>query len=129
MAKVICFLLCGFLFLLPSCAKNEPAAQVEKPTSIEGSVNSIRVGGAQGSKPGPTHPEVGVDVLVFQLDGNQVIARVQTNQKGHFEFHLNPGSYQVKTKGGAPPEDKEEKVVVNPGQLTKIDFTFFLNVP
>jgi hypothetical protein len=72
---------------------------------------------------------VGVDVLVFQLDENQVIARVQTNQKGHFEFHLDPGSYRVTTKGGAPPENKEEKVVVNPGQLTKIDFTFFVNVP
>jgi hypothetical protein len=129
MAKVICFLLCGFLFLLPSCAKNEPAAQAEKPTGIEGAVNSTWVGGPQGRKPGPTHPEVGVDVLVFQLDENQEIARVQTDQQGRFTLDLKPGSYRVRTKGGAPPEDKEEKVVVNPGQLTKIDFTFFVNVP
>ena len=104
-----------------------PPPQITLTATSEGTVDGLVVAGPscpveRAEDPCPPKP-VPNRLVVIETPGGTVVARVTTDQKGHFTVRLAPGTYDLQVPPGSSPypvQHTGQQVTVVAGQTVQV---------
>ena len=104
-----------------------PPPQITITATSEGTVDGLVVAGPscpveRAEDPCPPKP-VPNRLVIIETPGGTVVARVTTDQKGHFTVRLAPGTYDLQVPPGSSPypvQHTGQQVTVVAGQTVQV---------